>query len=77
MPFNKGLDKDIFQKSVEVGNMRINIGVFSYNNGPTKMQITRELKRSDNTWMIARLGRLSKDELVAVMPIIQEALQKM
>jgi hypothetical protein len=72
--FNKSLDKQMFSESVELGNSRMTIAVFSYNNGVPKVQITRENKTAGGEYSFAKLGRMSKDELTTIMPLLQNAL---
>ncbi len=73
MPYDSSLDEQLFSDSWESENTKITVGVYSYNNGPKKMQITRENRDSSGTFRFTRLGRLSKEELEAVLPIIQKA----
>jgi len=56
---------------------RLTISVYSYNKGPKKMQITREIKDSQGNFKFARLGRMNKEELESLLPFIQEALDYM
>jgi hypothetical protein len=76
MPFDKELDKEIFSESVEIDNSKITVSVFSYNEGPAKLQITRENKIGENL-RFAKLGRVSKKELDAIFPLIEKAKAKM
>ena len=77
MPYDSSLDQRIFGDSWESDSTRINVSVFSYNNGPKKVQITRENKDSTGNFRFTKLGRMSKDELQAVLPLLNEALHKM
>ncbi len=74
MPYDSSLDVQLFSKSWETENGKIVVSVYSYNNGPKKMQITREIKNREGKSNFAKLGRLSKDELQGVLPLIKEAL---
>ncbi len=74
MPYDSSLDVQLFSKSWESENGNIVVSVYSYNNGPKKMQITREIKNREGRSNFAKLGRLSKDELQGILPLIQEAL---
>ena len=47
MPYDKSLDVECFKEMKEFENTRISVGVFSYNEGPRKIQITRENKSQD------------------------------
>ena len=76
MPYDKALDVDSFKESKEFEETRITVGVFSYNNGPQKLQLSRENKTADE-WRFAKLGRMSKEEVEAVLPLIQKAFDSM
>lgn len=73
MAFDKSLDKELFSKSVEFERSRITVAVFAYNNGTPKLQLSRETKGSDGEFAFAKLGRLLKSELEAILPLIEEA----
>jgi len=77
MPYDSSLDERIFGKSWESDATRINVCVFSYNNGPKKVQITRENKDSTGNFRFTKLGRMSKEELQAILPLLTEALNSM
>lgn len=77
MAFDKNLDKNLFSETAQFETTRITVGVFSYNDGEKKMQISRENMSQDGEWSFAKLGRMFKDEAEAVMPLMQKALQKM
>mgnify|MGYP001607608252 CR=1 FL=1 len=75
--FDKSLDKEMFSKSVEFERSRITVAVFAYNNGTPKLQISRETKDSDGEYTFAKLGRMLKSEVEAVLPLMEEAMKKM
>jgi hypothetical protein len=77
MPYDSSLDQQLFSKYWENDTGKIVVSVHSYNNGPKKMQITRELEAKDGSRAFAKLGRLSKEETEGILPIIQEALKAM
>ena len=74
MPYDSSLDKQSFTKSWEGEGTKISVSVYSYNNGPKKIQISRENYTADGEPRFAKLGRLTKDELEAILPNLQEAL---
>ena len=74
MPYDKSLDKKLFSKEWEGERERITVSVFSYNEGSKKLQITRENKDKEGNFRFTRLGRLGKDEAIAILPYIQEAV---
>ena len=74
MAYDSSLDQQAFAKSWEGNGSKITVGVYSYNNGPKKVQITRELSNAEGRPGFAKLGRLTKEELAAILPLLQEAL---
>ena len=76
MPYDPGLDKKIFAEMKEFESTRITVGVFSYNEGEKKLQLSRENMVQDE-WRFAKLGRMSKSEVEAVLPSIQSAIEQM
>ena len=77
MAFDKNLDKEIFSESISFETTRIKVGIYSYNDGEKKMQISRENMNQSGEWSFAKLGRMLKDEAEAVVPIMQKALNHM
>ncbi|MFW5704948.1 MAG: hypothetical protein ACOCXG_03820 [Nanoarchaeota archaeon] len=76
--FDASLDKEVFKETADFETTRINVGVFSYNDGPKKLQITREnLNPESGDWLFSKLGRLSKDQVEKVLPVIEKALKNM
>ena len=73
MPYNKELDECLFTKSWEDDNERLTVSIYSYNKGTKKLQLTRENKNSQGGLRFAKLGRLNKEEITALLPLIQEA----
>ena len=78
MAFDKNLDKEIYSETKEFETSRIKVGVYSYNDGEKKMQVSRENLNQENAqWTLAKLGRMFKDEAEAVIPMMKKALEKM
>ncbi len=77
MPYDADLDKEIFGKSVENETGRLSVKVMSYNDGARKIQISRERRGQEDTMKFAKLGRLTKEEVEAILPLIQEAISQM
>lgn len=74
MAFDKSLDKELFGETVEFETTKLRVSVFSYNDGVAKLQISRELiNTEDGSWKWAKLGRMMKDEVVAVLPLMEKA----
>ena len=77
MPYNTSLDVELFSKSWDNDTGKIIVSVHSYNNGPKKLQITREIKNKEGNATFAKLGRLSREETEGILPLIQEAMKSM
>lgn len=77
MPYDSSLDAKLFSKSWETDDARLVVSVFSYNGGAKKVQISRENRDAEGEYRFAKLGRLTKDELEAVLPLLQEAMSHM
>lgn len=74
MPYDAKLDKQVFAKAWENDTTKLTVSIYSYNNGPQKLQISRENKNAEGENTFAKLGRMTKDEAQAILPYIQEAL---
>ena len=74
MPYDSSLDKQLYTKSFESESTKVTVSVYSYNNGPKKLQISRENMDAEGQWRFSKLGRMTKEELEAVLPHLQEAL---
>lgn len=77
MPYNSSLDESLFSKSHESESGRLTVSVYSYNKGVKKLQISRENRDSEGGFMFAKLGRMTKEEIEPILPLIQEALKHM
>ena len=77
MPYDSSLDESLFSKAWETDAERLTVSVFSYNKGTKKLQITRENRNQEGEFRFTKLGRMAKEEVEAVLPLIQEAVQHM
>ncbi len=77
MPYDSSLDESLFAKSWENEPGRITVSVYSYNNGPKKLQISRENRTGQGELRFAKLGRMTKEEAEAILPFIKEAIGSM
>ena len=77
MPFDPNLDKKLFSETKEIELTRITVAVCQYNEGEKKLQISRENRSQEGDWRFAKLGRMFKDEVEAVLPLMQTALESM
>jgi hypothetical protein len=75
--FDPNLDKNMFSETVEFEGSNIVVGVFSYNEGQSKLQLTRERVNAEGQTSFAKLGRMTKEELEKVIPVMQKALEAM
>lgn len=73
MPYDPSLDERVFYRTWESDASRISVSVYSYNNGPKKLQITRENKDREGSFKFTKLGRMTQEEVIAVLPLINEA----
>ncbi|MEK6950395.1 MAG: hypothetical protein AABX13_01590, partial [Nanoarchaeota archaeon] len=71
--FDKSLDKELFSESVEFDKSRIAVSIFAYNNGTPKLQISRETKSASGEYNFAKLGRMNKEEVEKIMPLMEKA----
>ncbi len=77
MAFDPNLDQKLFSEIKEFERTRITVAVHQYNEGEKKLQISRENGNQEGDWRFAKLGRLFKDEAVAIIPLMQKALEHM
>ena len=71
--FDKSLDQELFSEKVDFDKSRITVSVFAYNHGTPKLQLSRENKSADGEYTFAKLGRLTKDEVEKILPLIEKA----
>jgi len=77
MPYDKSLDQESFKETKEFEETRISVGVYSYNSGEKKLQLSRENRNMDSDWRFAKLGRITKEEAQEIVPIMMRAVEKM
>jgi len=77
MPYDKSLDKNLFSEVCDFETTRVTVGVFQYNNGEKKLQLSRENSNEAGEWKFAKLGRMTKPEVEAVIPKMQQAIAAM
>ena len=74
MAFDKSLDKEIFGETAEFEATKIRVSVFSYNEGTPKLQLSRENRNMESAeWSFSKLGRMTKEEVIAIKPLIEKA----
>ena len=78
MPFNPELDKTLWNDEVRVGKFVLEVKIMQYGEGEKKIQIGRVQKEvPEDEGRFMKLGRLTKEEAEAVLPLFQEALKNM
>ena len=77
MPYDSSLDETLFEKTWENDGDRLTVSIRSYNNGQKKLQLSRESVNNQGELRFAKLGRMTKDEVEAILPMMQEALTNM
>ncbi|MBF0384946.1 MAG: hypothetical protein HQL27_03650 [Candidatus Omnitrophica bacterium] len=77
MPYEKSKDIELFKEVKEFEDTRITVGVYSYNEGERKLQITREDRAADGEWRFTKLGRMNKEEALEVLPLMKKAVEQM
>jgi hypothetical protein len=76
--FDKSLDKELFGEEAKFETTKIRVSVMCYNEGMKKLQLAREnLNVDDGDWRWSKLGRMTKEESQAVLPLMQKALEHM
>ena len=73
MAFDKELDKESFSATADFARSVIGVAVFSYNNGTPKLQLSRQNKNAEGELTFAKLGRMTKEEVEAVLPLMEKA----
>ena len=76
MPYDPTLDVETFKEVKDFDGTRIRVGVFSYNGNEKKLQITRE-NEAQGEWRFTKLGRMTKDEAKAILPVMMKAIENM
>jgi len=77
MPYDKNLDVELFAEEHSFEGTQVTVGVYQYNNGEKKVQIGRKNSNKDGDLNFAKLGRMRKEELTAVLPSLKKALEHM
>ncbi|MBU0979419.1 MAG: hypothetical protein KJ709_01315 [Nanoarchaeota archaeon] len=78
MAFDKSLDKELFSEQVAFETTRITVAVFSYNDGTPKLQLSREnLDPNSGEWRFSKVGRMDQEEVVAILPLMEKAKEKL
>ncbi len=77
MPFDPELDKTVYSEEKEFEGTKVSVSVKQYNEGVKKIQISRENSNAEGQYRFAKLGRLTKEEAEAVLPMLQKSIENM
>ncbi|MDR4503883.1 MAG: hypothetical protein MRK01_03705 [Candidatus Scalindua sp.] len=77
MAYDRELDECLFSKYEEKESERLIVGIYSYNKGMKKLQLSRENKDNQGNFKFAKLGRLTREEVELLIPLLQEAAKHM
>ncbi len=77
MPYDSSLDESLFSKSHETETSRLSVSIYSYNKGMKKLQITRENRGPEGDYRFSKLGRMTKEEAEAIIPLMLDATKAM
>ncbi len=78
MAYDKSLDKELFSEKVEFETTILTVSVFSYNEAQPKLQISRQnIDPATDEKQYSKLGRMTKEEVEAVLPLIEKAVEHM
>ena len=77
MPYDASLDECVVAKHWENNFGKIVVSVYAYNKGQKKLQIARENKTPEGEFRFTKLGRMTKEEITGILPLIQEVLPQL
>lgn len=77
MPFDPNLDVCKGEEVLEFEGSNIKVGVYSYNEGQSKMQLSRERVNAEGKTSFAKLGRVTKEEAEKIIPAMQKLIENM
>jgi len=77
MPFDPELDKTLWSEEKVFESTKVSVLVKQYNDGVKKIQISRENPTKEGEFRFAKLGRMTKEESEAVLPMLQKAIENM
>ncbi|PIN87431.1 hypothetical protein COV12_03830 [Candidatus Woesearchaeota archaeon CG10_big_fil_rev_8_21_14_0_10_32_24] len=71
--FDTSLDKELWSESIDFERSVVKVSVMSYNEGTPKLQLGRQNKRADGELSFSKLGRLTKEEVEKILPLMEKA----
>lgn len=76
MKFDLEKDKLIIKEVIDRNFYKLVVGLYSYDDGPVKLQLSKILTTKEGE-RFSKLGRLSKEDIEALIPVLQKLLPKM
>lgn len=78
MTYNRDKDECVAEiGEVDTNNGVIRVALWSYAGGDTKLGLARTFTKGDGTEGIRAIGRMTKEELEGVLPLLEKALAEM
>ena len=75
MAYDKKLDRYFYSKSWENNFTRLSVSVLAYNKGKKRLQVTRQNINTEGQIRTVKLGRITKEEIESLLPLIAEAIE--
>ena len=69
-------DVEVVREELKRGHYKIVASLRSYNQGPLKLQLNR-VNLGEETETFVKLGRLSKEDVVELLPLIEKLIPQM
>jgi hypothetical protein len=76
MPYDKGLDKELFQRDIETENGILRVSVWSYNQNEAKIQIgPRITLKKDGSEGFRKAGRITNEEFQDLLQMSKDIVE--
>ena len=69
-------DVEVVREELKRGHYKIVVSLRSYNQGPLKLQLSR-VNLGEEKETFVKLGRLSKEDVVELLPLIEKLIPQM
>ena len=76
MGYDQTKDEEITKEELERGHYKLIVSLHSYDGGQIKLQLGR-VNFSEKGEQYAKLGRLSKEDLLQLLPVIEKMIPQM
>lgn len=77
MPYDPNLDVKVYSEEVELENSKLIISAMSYDEGIKKLQIGREKQDAEGNYKFSKLGRLTKEEVEKIIPLLEKVKEQL